>query len=117
MQVAKERIKIGLILNQYAEKNNLKISDNEINSEIQNQAKRMPGNEKMIMQFYQNNSTALQGLKGQLFETKIMELIKSKAQTKDTKLNTKEALKLIQSFNSGAKTENKEKKTKNKKIK
>ena len=117
MQVAKERIKIGLILNQYAEKNNLKISDNEINSEIQNQAKRMPGNEKMIMQFYQNNSTALQGLKGQLFETKIMELIKSKAQTKETKLNTKEALKLIQSFNSGAKTENKEKKTKNKKIK
>ena len=56
----------------------------------------------------------MQGLKGQLFETKIMDLIKSKAQSKDIKLNIKEALKYIQSFNSSTKTENKEKKTKTK---
>ena len=47
--LARSRIKIGLILNEIAEKNNLKISENEIKNEIEKQVKRMPGQEKMVM--------------------------------------------------------------------
>ena len=46
--LARSRIKIGLILNEIAEKNNLKISENEIKNEIEKQVKRMPGQEKMV---------------------------------------------------------------------
>ena len=34
-KLAKSRIKLGLLLNEYGEKNNLKVSDDEIRNEIQ----------------------------------------------------------------------------------
>ena len=38
----------------------------------------MPGQEKMILDYYQKNPTASQSLKGSLYEEKIIQLIKSK---------------------------------------
>ena len=34
-KLAKSRIKLGLLLNEYGEKNNLKVSDEEVRNEIQ----------------------------------------------------------------------------------
>ena len=48
-KIAKSRIKLGLILNEYGERNNLKVSDTEVREEIQKQIKGMPGQEKMIL--------------------------------------------------------------------
>ena len=45
-KLAKSRIKLGLLLNEYGEKNNLKVSDDEVRNEIQKQIKGMPGQEK-----------------------------------------------------------------------
>ena len=39
-KLAKSRIKMGLLLNEYGEKNNLKVSDDEVRNEIQKQIKR-----------------------------------------------------------------------------
>ena len=47
-KLAKSRIKIGLILNEYGEKNNLKVGEEEVKMEIQKQMKSMPGQEKMV---------------------------------------------------------------------
>ena len=58
-KLAKSRIKIGIILNQIAEKNNLKIKDEEIKNEIEKQIKNMPGQEKMVMEYYQKNPSAV----------------------------------------------------------
>ena len=46
MKNCKIRIKIGLLLNEFGEKNNLKVSDNEVKTEIEKQIKGMPGQEK-----------------------------------------------------------------------
>ena len=51
-KLAKSRIKLGLILNEIGEKNNLKVSDNDLATEIQKQVKNMPGQEKMILEYY-----------------------------------------------------------------
>ena len=77
-KLAKSRIKLGLLLNEYGEKNNLKVSDDEVRNEIQKQIKGMPGQEKMVFEYYQKNPSASQSLKGSLYEEKIIELIKSK---------------------------------------
>ena len=77
-KLAKSRIKLGLLLNEYGEKNNLKVSDDEVKAEIQKQIKGMPGQEKMVLEYYQKNPSASQSLKGSLYEEKIIELIKSK---------------------------------------
>jgi trigger factor len=48
-KLAKSRIKLGLLLNEYGEKNNLKVSDDEVRNEIQKQIKGMPGQEKWFL--------------------------------------------------------------------
>jgi len=98
-KLAKSRIKLGLLLNEYGEKNNLKVSDDEVRNEIQKQIKGMPGQEKMVLEYYQKNPSASQSLKGSLYEEKIIELIKTKIILKSKEINTKEAEKIIADFN------------------
>ncbi len=98
-KLAKSRIKIGLLLNEYGEKNNLKVSDDEVRNEIQKQIKGMPGQEKMVLEYYQKNPSASQSLKGSLYEEKIIDLIKSKINLVSKEINTKEAEKIIADFN------------------
>ncbi len=98
-KLAKSRIKLGLLLNEYGEKNNLKVSDDEVRNEIQKQIKGMPGQEKMVLEYYQKNPNASQSLKGSLYEEKIIELIKSKIKLTLKEINTKEAEKIIAEFN------------------
>ena len=98
-KLAKSRIKLGLLLNEYGEKNNLKVSDDEVKAEIQKQIKGMPGQEKMVLEYYQKNPSASQSLKGSLYEEKIIELIKSKINLTLKEINSKEAEKIISEFN------------------
>ena len=98
-KIAKSRIKLGLLLNEIGEKNKLKVTDDEVRSEIQKQIKGMPGQEKMVMEYYQKNPTASQSLKGSIYEEKIITLIKSKIKLEIKTINTKEAEKIISDFN------------------
>ncbi len=98
-KIAKSRIKLGLILNEYGEKNNLKVTDEEVKGEIEKQIKGMPGQEKMILEYYQKNPNASQSLRGSLYEEKIINLIKSKIKLNIKDVNTKEAEKIISEFN------------------
>ena len=98
-KLAKSRIKLGLLLNEYGEKNNLKVSDEEVRTEIQKQIKGMPGQEKMVLEYYQKNPSASQSLKGSIYEEKIIDLIKSKIKLTIKDIDTKEAEKIISEFN------------------
>ena len=98
-KLAKSRIKLGLLLNEYGEKNNLKVSDDEVRAEIQKQIKGMPGQEKMVLEYYQKNPSASQSLKGSIYEEKIITLIKSKIKLDIKDIDTREAEKIISEFN------------------
>ena len=98
-KLAKSRIKLGLLLNEYGEKNNLKVSDDEVRAEIQKQIKGMPGQEQMVLEYYKKNQNASQSLKGSIYEEKIIKLIKSKIKLTTKKIDTKEAEKIISEFN------------------
>ena len=99
LQIAESRIKLGLILNEYGEKNNLKVSDDDVKAEIQKQIKGMPGQEKMVLDYYQKNPSASQSLKGALYEDKILSLFKSKIKLTRKNISIKDAEKIISDFN------------------
>ena len=99
LKIAESRIKLGLVLNEYGEKNNLKVSDDDVQGEIQKQIKGMPGQEKMIVDYYQKNPSAAQSLKGALYEEKIINLFKSKGKIQKKEISIEEAEKIITTFN------------------
>jgi len=94
-KIAKKRIKLGLILNEFGEKNNLKVDEQELKNEIQKQVQSMPSQQKQILEYYQKNPTATTSLRGSIYEEKIINLIKQKSkQTKKT-ISIKEAEEII----------------------
>jgi len=94
-ETAKKRIKVGLILNEFGEQNNIKVTEQEIQAEVQKQLKMMPGQEKMVMDFYQKNPSALASLRGNVYEEKIINLIKSKAKPSKKDISKQEAEKIL----------------------
>ena len=93
--VAKKRIKVGLILNEFGEQNKIKVTEQEIQAEVQKQLRMMPGQEKMVMEFYQKNPSALASLRGTVYEEKIIDLIKKKAKPKKKEISKEEAEKIL----------------------
>ena len=59
----------------------------------------MPGQEKMVLDYYQKNPSASQSLKGSIYEEKIINLIKSKIKLEIKNINTKEAEQIITASN------------------
>ena len=94
-ETAKKRIKVGLILNEFGEQNKIKVEEKELQSEVQKQLRMMPGQEKMVMDFYQKNPSALASLRGNVYEEKIINLIKSKAKPIKKEISKKEAEKIL----------------------
>ncbi len=93
--VAKKRIKVGLILNEFGEKNQIKVTEQELQAEVQKQIRMMPGQEKMVMDFYQKNPSALSSLRGTVYEEKILKLIKEKAKPNKKEISKDEAEKIL----------------------
>ena len=116
LKIAESRIRLGLVLNEYGEKNNLKVLDNEVKAEIQKQIKGMPGQEKMVLDYYEKNPSATQSLKGSLYEEKILTLFKSKINLKKQNITITEAEKIISNFNKSSQDLSAEKPNKEKKV-
>jgi len=93
--VAKKRIKVGLILNEFGEQNKIKVTEQEVQAEVQKQLRMMPGQEKMVMEFYQKNPSALASLRGTVYEEKIIDLIKTKAKPNNKEITKEEAEKIL----------------------
>ena len=120
-EIAKKRIKVGLILNEFGEQNQIKVSEQELQAEVQKQIRMMPGQEKMVMDFYQKNQSALASLRGTVYEEKILNLVKQKAKSNQKEVSKEEAEKILkQSQNQDEGTEQASKKkveTKKKEVK
>ena len=114
---AKQRIKVGLILNEYGEQNKIEVEENEMQAEVQKQLRMMPGQEKMVMDFYQKNKSALASLRGTVYEEKIISAIKEKAKGSLKEVTKDEAEKILKE---SQKTEsdvlNEKKNSNNKKV-
>ena len=113
---AKKRIKVGLILNEFGEQNNIKVTEQEIQGEVQKQLRMMPGQEKMVMDFYQKNPSAVASLRGNVYEEKIINLIKSKAKPNKKDISKLEAEKILKDAHAHEHVHSNEKKVRSKKT-
>ena len=95
-KIAKKRIKLGLILNELGEKNNLKVDEQELRNEIQKQVQSIPNQQKQLLEYYEKNPSATASLRGSIYEEKIINLIKEKSKQTKKIISIKEAEELIE---------------------
>ncbi len=96
---ASKRIKTGLILNAFGEKKNIKVTQEEVNLEIQKQLRMMPGQEKIVQEYYEKNPAAIDAIRGSIYEEKIIEEIKKSAKVDKKEITKKEAEKILKDEN------------------
>ena len=96
---AKKRIKTGLILNEFGQKNKINVTEQELNLEIQKQFQMMPGQEKMVKDYYEKNPSAIASLRGSIYEEKIIKEIKKQAKVNIKEITKEEAENILKSEN------------------
>ena len=88
-----------MILNEFGEQNKINVSEQEMQAEIQKQLRMMPGQEKMLQEYYQSNPSVLGNLRGQLYEEKILKEIKLKAKPNLKEITKEQAEKILKEEN------------------
>jgi len=111
-KIARKRIKLGLILNELGEKNNLKVDEQQLRNEIEKQIQSMPNQEKQVLEYYQKNPSAAASLRGSIYEEKIINLIKEKSKKIKKEISIKDAEDIVRQHHKShhdVKVKNKEK--------
>jgi trigger factor len=78
-RIAERRVRLGLVIGEIADKNQLKITQDEMRRALMEQARRFPGQEKAVYEYYEKNPGAVAELRAPLFEDKVVDFILEKA--------------------------------------
>ncbi len=73
--IAERRVRLGLLLAEVANQNKVTLTQDDLTNAIMAEARRYPGQEKMVFEYYQKNPQALDSLKAPLFEEKVVDFI------------------------------------------
>ena len=91
--IAERRVRLGLVLAEIGEKNNIKVTDDELTQAVVAQARMMPGQEQQIWDYYRNNPAALAGVRAPLFEDKVVDFLLELAAVTDQQVTREELFK------------------------
>ena len=99
--IAERRVRLGLIVSEIGSKNELKISDEEVQQALINKASQFPGQERQVLTFYQQNPQALAELRAPLFEEKVVDFILELADVSEKNVSIDELTKFDEEENEG----------------
>ncbi len=85
-KIAERRVRLGLVLAEMGQKADVNISNEELQGALIAEARRYPGQEQQVIEFYQKNPQALAQLRAPIYEEKVVDLITEKAEVKDKKV-------------------------------
>ncbi len=89
-EIALRRVKLGLLLSEIGNSEKITLTADDVNKAIMNEAKRYPGQEKMVMDYYLKNKQAVEAIKAPAYEEKIVDFVLSKAKLSDKKVSVEE---------------------------
>ena len=92
---AEEKVKIGLIVSEIGIRNNINVTDKEVETALARICMQYPGKEKEIIEHYKTNPNALNSIKGPIFEDKVMKFIEKKANISLQEVNSEDLLKKL----------------------
>lgn len=74
-KIAERRVRLGLLLAEIGERNQIKVPDDEVNRALFERARQFPGQERKVIEFYRGNPQALAELRAPLFEDKVVDFL------------------------------------------
>jgi trigger factor len=91
--IAERRVRLGLVIAEIGEKNNIKVTDEQVNAAVVEQMRQFPGREQQLWDYYRKNPGALAALRAPLFEDKVVDFLIELADVTDTQVSRDELFK------------------------
>jgi trigger factor len=91
-QIAERRVRLGLLLAEVGRRNNITVSPDEVNQAIAREARRHPGHERQVIDFYRQNPGTIDTLRAPIFEDKVIDFIVELAKIGERKVTPQELL-------------------------
>ena len=91
--IADRRVRLGLVLAEIGDKNNIKVNDDEVARAVMERARQYPGREREVWDYYQKNYNALASVRAPIFEEKVVDFIVELADVVERKVTKDELFK------------------------
>jgi trigger factor len=88
--IADRRVRLGLVLAEIGEKNNIKVTDEELSRAAADRARQFPGQEQQVWEYYRKNPQALASLRAPIYEEKVVDFIVELASVTDKPVSREE---------------------------
>jgi len=82
-EIAKRRVKLGLLLSEVGRANNIQVPNDDLTRAVITEARRFPGQEKQVIEYYQKTPEALNQLRAPIYEDKVIDFILELAQVSE----------------------------------
>ena len=74
-RIAERRVRLGLLLAEVGRKNDIRVSDEEVQRALVERVRQFPGQEQAVWDFYRKNPAALAELRAPIFEDKVVDYV------------------------------------------
>jgi trigger factor len=91
-RIAERRVRLGLVLAEIGEKNGLNVTEDEITRAIVERARQVPGREREVWDYFQNNPSAVATIRAPIFEDKVVDFLLELAKVTDKQVSREELL-------------------------
>ncbi len=92
-ELASRRVRLGLVLATIGEKEEIQVSEEELQTAIYEQMRQYPGQEQQIMEYFKKTPDAVAGLRAPLYEEKVVDHIMGVAKITDKTVTAEELTK------------------------
>jgi trigger factor len=91
-RIAERRVRLGLVLAETGRINNIQLRDEEVARALNAQARRYPGREKEVIEFYRKTQGAMAQIQAPLYEEKVVDFILELAKVTEKTVSREELL-------------------------
>jgi trigger factor len=91
--IAERRVRLGLVIAEIGEKNDIKVSEDQLTQAVLAQARMMPGQEQKVWEYYRSNPGALAALRAPIFEDKVVDFLLELVNVTDKQVSREELFK------------------------
>ena len=92
-KIASRRVKLGLLLAEAGEEAKITVTPEDINKAVMNEAKKYPGQEKVVLDYYLKNPKAVEALRAPVMEEKLIDYVLTKVKISEKKVSVEELYK------------------------
>ena len=92
-KIAERRVRLGLVIAEIGDKNQIKVTDEEVQRAVVERARQFPGQEQQVWEFYRNNPQALASLRAPIYEEKVVDFLIELAKVTEKKVSREELYK------------------------